>query len=155
MGRPYALRAQSVGCLLFLWIPVVETYGIGAESKRFELTKVPNLVGGTLFLAGIYLAYFELINMDSEGIDAGHYNFLWCPWRTLERLGIHYASWLGALGYLLGTQGGQLRGRGGSTAGPPGVSLRSGANHQVCCDGQLQPITEDMSEDARKEPNAM
>mmetsp|Transcript_115019 Transcript_115019/g.321447 ORF Transcript_115019/g.321447 Transcript_115019/m.321447 type:complete len:469 (+) Transcript_115019:185-1591(+) len=90
------------GCLLFLWIPVVETYGIGAESKRFELTKVPNLVGGTLFLAGIYLAYFELINMDSEGIDAGHYNFLWCPWRTLERLGIHYASWLGALGYLIG-----------------------------------------------------
>uniref|UniRef100_A0A6U6K6Y3 Uncharacterized protein n=1 Tax=Zooxanthella nutricula TaxID=1333877 RepID=A0A6U6K6Y3_9DINO len=90
------------GCLLFLWIPLVEMYGIGTEEMKYELTKVPNFVGGTMFLIGIYLAYFELINLDSGGINAGKYNYLWCDLSLLRTLEIQAASFLGAGSYLVG-----------------------------------------------------
>jgi len=90
------------GCLLFLWISYVSTYGNFSDKMLYELTKVPNLVGGTFFLAGIYLAYFELINIDSANINASKFNFVWCDLKVLKGFEIETASFLGSLQYMIG-----------------------------------------------------
>mmetsp|Transcript_57644 Transcript_57644/g.122606 ORF Transcript_57644/g.122606 Transcript_57644/m.122606 type:complete len:470 (-) Transcript_57644:271-1680(-) len=90
------------GCLLFLWIDLVTTVTIGTPEMMYELTKVPNLMGGTFFLGGIYLAWFELINIDSERIEDATYNFIWCPVSDLTKRDISMFSLVGAAGYLVG-----------------------------------------------------
>mmetsp|Transcript_96875 Transcript_96875/g.273420 ORF Transcript_96875/g.273420 Transcript_96875/m.273420 type:complete len:468 (-) Transcript_96875:167-1570(-) len=90
------------GCLLFLWIDLITTYAIGTPEMLYELTKVPNLVGGFFFMAGIYLSWFELINMDSEKLNANKLHYFWVSIESVTDLGIDKASYVGALTYLLG-----------------------------------------------------
>jgi len=90
------------GCLLFLWIDMMTTYTIGTPEMLYELTKVPNLLGGTFFLSGIYLAWFELINLDSERINESTYNYLWCDLEDVTKRGISQLSFFGAAIYLIG-----------------------------------------------------
>jgi len=87
------------GCLLFLWIPYFQTYG-GREDLLYQLTKLPNFFGGSMFLIGIYMSYFELINMNSN-VDE-RLNFLWCDWQALLDLGIEVCSVIGSMTYLIG-----------------------------------------------------
>jgi len=88
--------------LLFLWIAYVSTYGDFSDKMLYELTKVPNFLAGTFFFVGIYLAYFELINIDSANINASKFNFLWCDLQVLRQFEIEFVSFLGSLQYLVG-----------------------------------------------------
>jgi len=90
------------GCLLFLWIDVITTYAIGTPEMLYELTKIPHLVGGTFFLGGIYLAWFQLINIDSEKLNDNNIRYLWVSIDAVTGLGIETASYVGSLMYLLG-----------------------------------------------------
>jgi len=89
------------GCLLFLWVSFFSEYGRTYVDLMYYLTKLPNLCGGTAFLFGIYMNYFELINMDSD-LDTTKRNYLWCDWRALLKMDIELSSIIGAIVYLVG-----------------------------------------------------
>eukprot|EP00929_Paragymnodinium_shiwhaense_P005466 TRINITY_DN10748_c0_g1_i1.p1 TRINITY_DN10748_c0_g1~~TRINITY_DN10748_c0_g1_i1.p1 ORF type:complete len:528 (+),score=84.99 TRINITY_DN10748_c0_g1_i1:68-1651(+) len=88
------------GCLLFLWTSYTAMYYSESPLVQY-IVKVPTLYGGTAFLVGIYLTYFELINMNSD-VDAKEINYLWCDWKALTSIGIEVASIMGSLMYLVG-----------------------------------------------------
>jgi len=95
-----AMRCE--GCLLFLWIDLIRTYAIGTPELLYELTKVPNLVGGTFFLGGIYLVCFELINRDSEKLNHKNIHYLGVHTEAVADLRIEKASYVGSFMYLIG-----------------------------------------------------
>eukprot|EP00933_Yihiella_yeosuensis_P040913 TRINITY_DN35325_c0_g1_i1.p1 TRINITY_DN35325_c0_g1~~TRINITY_DN35325_c0_g1_i1.p1 ORF type:complete len:560 (+),score=82.50 TRINITY_DN35325_c0_g1_i1:161-1840(+) len=74
------------GCLLFLWAPFFH-YVLPEARPRvvYYLCKLPTLIGTTTFGVGIYLGYFELINMDTD-VSEDRFNYLWCDFRALLKL---------------------------------------------------------------------
>ena len=55
------------GCLFFLWQPLFELYWPHPpERMEFWISKMPILIGTTIFGSGIYMGYVELINMDTD-----------------------------------------------------------------------------------------
>jgi len=90
------------GCLFFLWIPFCEEHCEDLSSGLlYHLTKIPNIYGGLCFLVGVYLVYFELINMFSD-VDTRKLNYLWCDMGPLMSLESGLPSVLGALAYVVG-----------------------------------------------------
>jgi len=89
------------GCLLFLWVGIVGEYNLVRPKEVFALTKVPLPVAGAMFTLGVYMAYFELINVDSD-VDNEKLNFVWCDWKTLLDLRVEWYSVVGAWSYLGG-----------------------------------------------------
>ncbi|CAK9080205.1 Copia protein [Durusdinium trenchii] len=74
------------GCLFFLWQPLFEYYWAHPpERMEFWIAKMPILMGTTIFGAGIYMGYVELINMDTD-TSLTRPNFFWCDWKGLYRL---------------------------------------------------------------------
>lgn len=74
------------GCLFFLWQPLFELYWDDPPKRmEFWISKMPILFGTTIFGAGIYMGYVELINMDTD-TNLTRPNFLWCDWKALYRL---------------------------------------------------------------------
>jgi len=79
-------------------------YGKDRIDLSYHLTKLPNLLGGTMFLFGIYMVYFELINVD-VAIDTTRPNIIWCNWSAVLKLDIGsdpLASVVGSILYLVG-----------------------------------------------------
>jgi len=73
------------GCILFIWVPVITLLPHDESSDLlYSVTSLPTWFGGTMFLIGCYLGYFELINMDTDVSE--HVNYIWCDWRELITL---------------------------------------------------------------------
>jgi len=107
---------QLQGSILFAWDPFFQdklsvelNKGNLGDLEDFSqltywMTKFPILAGGTLYLIGIYMGYFNFINIDTgaEKLAKGSVKWFHCDFKELVRLGVHRDSFLGVFFYLFG-----------------------------------------------------
>jgi len=105
---------QLQGSLLFMWDPFFQdkdlTFDlykgdlVDSSELTYWMTKFPILAGGTLYLIGIYMGYFNFINIDTgaDKLAKGSVKWFHCDVKQLVSLGCERDSFVGVFCYMFG-----------------------------------------------------